>query len=206
MPQPLKQPTALNLSPCAIESQPKLTTLIVAISNRWNSIELLMSMLLSFMLRTERRVGVALYFSAASLQLRLELIVATARVAAPSDKLKTIEELTAQVRKRSGDRNKLVHCAWATSPDFPDALIRTEPAVYLAAWMSEFERVSKELASESQSQRPANELRVKVVDGADVYREKDFREILERLDELSVRIATFMIAWSGEKISSGSSP
>jgi hypothetical protein len=163
-----------------------------------------MATLLSTMLMTNRRMGVALYFSAASLPLRLELVRSAAQIVAPRDKLATIEKYADEVRKRGRDRNKLVHCQWATSRDFPDGLIRTDPAIYHSAWIREYESVADKLDALDPSEPLPHDISVKVTDGAEIYHEDDFREILERLNSLFERIAVFMISWAEERLKQAS--
>lgn len=200
MPQPLKRKTRINFDPAAIEKHPNLAAQIVSISNQWNSIEEMMSMLLSQLLKTDRRMGIALYFSVASLPLRLELIRKAARLMVGSDRLAIIEDICDEVRKRSQERNKIIHSQWATSADFPDALIRAEPATYRAAWISEYERISDAISEQISNESFPVDISVRVTEGAEIYCESDFVQTSERLEALFTRIVTFMLRWSEERI------
>ncbi len=194
MPQPLKQPTSLDFTQAGIESRPQLATLIVAICNSWSSIETNLAMFLSLMLRTDRAVGVAIYYSAASLPLRLELVKTVARMTMPADMISEVGALTDETRRRSTERYKIVHCTWATSIDHPDALIRVDPAGYGIAWLRDYEKRADTLRAH-QRLDPQN-----ITDGLEIYREPDFRHILEHLEAHFQRLIGAQMQWLDRRL------
>lgn len=194
MPQPLKQPTSLDFTQAGIESRPQLAALIVAICNKWSSIDTMLATFLSLMLRTDRAVGVAIYYSATSLHLRLELLKTVARMTMPADMISEVGALTDETRRRSAERNKIVHCTWATSIDHPDALIRVDPAGYDIAWLRDYEKRADTLRAH-QRLDPQN-----ITDGLEIYREPDFRHILEHFEAHFQRLIGAQMRWLDDRL------
>jgi hypothetical protein len=157
-------------------------------------------MLLGMMLRTERHLATAIYFSAASLPLRLEFVRSVAKSALPSATATQLQELLEDVRKRSLERNKVVHCEWATATEYPDALIRVEPATYHAAWMREYEIAAALHSQRVKDGKRTDDVRTAPIrEGLGVYKEHDFRDIIDRLESLFRGLCSFAIRWLDDR-------
>lgn len=124
MPHPLKRWTpTIHFTPNAVELRPDLAIAIARISADWAQVEWEVGKLLATILDTEFRTGVAMYLALMGSAAQEAALTAAASKMLSEDRQDELTTLLRDVRARSRERNRMIHCLWGTSPEFPTDLI-----------------------------------------------------------------------------------
>lgn len=188
MPQPLRAwpKSGIEFSRGVVAKRPDLAIAIARIVAEWSNVEVALGNLLGLMLETEAPIGAAMYMAltGSAAQYRVLSVAADARL--PTQDLKgKFELLIREVRKRSKERNAVVHCLWLACDDFPDALLNCPPEAHV-----------KDLAIAIHDRIKSGSLhkaRDEYIQAMKVYTAKDFADIEQRICETDAAIHSFIV-------------
>jgi hypothetical protein len=111
MPHPLKRWTpTIHFTPNAVELRPNLAIAIARISADWAQVEWEIGKLLATILDTESRTGVAMYLALMGSAAQEAAISAAANKMLSSERQDDLVALFSDVRARSRERNRVIHC------------------------------------------------------------------------------------------------
>jgi hypothetical protein len=182
MPQPLSRvrPKAYVLfDPKALTERPELAVLVARAIATWSEIEAQMGAILVRMLGAKAEPALAMFQALTSAPAQLAALDAAAETALPAQDKDLFDAVMVVVRSSAAQRHDLAHRQWGYSEEIKDALVLAE-----GKSMLHFERKKLDFlralamgdyfASDPEFPR----------DKVQVYRQKDFEEIISRMDAL----------------------
>ena len=175
-PQPLSRvhPTAnVRLSDDAISQRPKLSRFIPEIIARWTGIEIQLAATLSGFLRAEAAPVTAMLHAINSISTQMDMILAAGSSKLYDPELEALEAVVKIAKAAAKKRNRIVHHVWGLASELPDALLLVDPEACTEKYIK-----AQEAARSGQPAPEVNREQVMV------YREKDFIEILQELDNV----------------------
>jgi hypothetical protein len=186
-PQPLSRvhPRAIALaSPDAITQRPQLAPFIAEIIARWADIEANLRTILSYILRAEAGPVAAMLHAVISASAQMDMIVAAGREKLFDPELEMFEAVIKIARTAAKGRHAVAHHVWAYTTELPDALLLVEPEAYSEIFVD---------LQRAREQQPAGWIIIQPDrDRTMVYREGDFRQIIEDLKTVA-KCTTFLI-------------
>jgi hypothetical protein len=130
MPQPIRgRLTNLHFESERLASRADLAALLASAINEWSRTEGTIGLLLGNILKIRYSVATALPGSIINFSARIDLVNAAAQASLPDAQIVEIAALMAAVKKRSGERNEVVHGVWSISTDYPAKLILCDAQV-----------------------------------------------------------------------------
>lgn len=184
-PQPLSRvrPSAsVIVTPEAVSLRPKLSPLIAEIIARWASLEVGIGSVLSHILGTEAAPVAAMIHAVTSASAQMDMIEAAGWAKLFDPDLELFEALIKIARAAAKKRNTIAHHVWAYCPELPDALLLVEPE----AQSNVSVRVQQVLHPAPHAGTQSIWLNLSPdIEGVMVYRENDFRQIIEELNTVA---------------------
>jgi hypothetical protein len=111
----------------ALTKRPDLAIKIAQVSATWTEIEVSMGILLALIFQSSARIGVAMYLSLTGTAAQRSVLLAVAQESVPAELRDEFVDLLDEVRKRSGERNRIVHAMWGAHPSDAAALVNCRP-------------------------------------------------------------------------------
>lgn len=187
MPQPLSRVrpgASVAASPEAIELRPTLSPFIAEIIARWAYIEANIGTILSYILRTEAAPVTAMLHAINSASAQIDMIRAAGSAKLYDPALEAFEAVMKIAGTAAKKRHPIAHHVWAYSVELPDALLLIEPEAYTDMFV-QLQEMRKQprtgwIILEADKTRTM------------VYRENDFRQIIEEFKSVS-KCTTFLI-------------
>lgn len=198
MPQPLSRLRStvsdLTWGTKTLDDKPELAILVAAIFSEWAFIEMQLKNLMVIVLGTDAAAALAIYDSLDSPRQQMRALKAAAQAHLPSEKFDIFLAAISVVETAQRDRNKIAHWVWTSCPEFPDALILTDPS-YISEYMFKFQSCLESVLKRSFSEFDAKALVRQNAEKILVYRVDDLRRSLSVLEEARVvifRLGTFL--------------
>lgn len=193
-PQPLNRvlskPTNLSTSPLSLQRYPHLTVFIAQIIAGWAQLDATFGVMLTRMLEGSAKSSLAMYSTFQSVPAKIEALTAVAELSLTVERLALFKAIMKALRAVSKKRNPIAHDLWGFTEDLSDAYVllpasavhnhHASSGEYMAAW-----RAGKPVPD------PAT------LPGMDhsramVYRERDFHEIIQEIEELHNIASSFV--------------
>jgi len=138
MPQPIKS-LSIKINPHSLIERPDIACRIAVITSLWTDVEDELAFQFGAATLMQPAVAAAILGRVANVTTRLDMIETAFELAFPTDVVSRFQdELKPQIRKRSSERARLVHCHWVLHPDYPEHLIHvrglTDPQMQMTAY------------------------------------------------------------------------
>jgi hypothetical protein len=182
MPFPYTPKGKLVYGPEALLTKPELAAHIGAVATTWTIVEEGWGLILAEMLGADAKVGVKLYLELTGAGSQAAILRAVADERLNSELREDFAALLSEEKGRARERNRIVHGRWAIDPETPDGLILSERD-WLPRQIAEmnhyYGRKSRNVFAPSPP--PPRE----APNSYQIYRERDFRDVVERLRQFS---------------------
>ncbi|UCI17869.1 hypothetical protein FJ970_22570 [Mesorhizobium sp. B2-1-8] len=124
MPQPVRQKLkGYSTGYRVVLDRRELCTQIGVITNMWSMIEHELQLIYLRMLGRNAKAARIIYNAVPSDPARLQIVKRVAKEVLEPDDVAQLDKLLTAISARKKERNLVVHGRWATSADFPDALL-----------------------------------------------------------------------------------
>jgi len=179
MAQLAKDIGSLTFKPNFLLEKPELLARVGYIAAQWSEIEVLLGLLLANFLNLERKAALEMYMSFTNTYPREGLLKAAASTKLEKEIFDDFCDVyLKEIKNCAKQRNKVVHSGWATSNNYPDALIRIPLDKRV-----EFQEMSREIRVQSHSHSFKN-----FAQTLEVWTVKDFEDVSDKLEDLSCRL------------------
>lgn len=186
MPQPIRRHCDVNLG--GITQLPDHAAALGNIVALSGYLEALLGHLLAYLTGSGAAVTMAMFHAVTSTDAQRAMLVAAAEQMLAGAELEEFRDIMSEFRTRYGERSRLVHNLWGTSPDHPDKAIWCES--------KDATRFSMYLASARDTEEldlfvtgPDNQLWRK----CSTYTAKDLEDVHERLQIYAERVRQFVL-------------
>lgn len=126
MPQPTTGKINIRVSASDLLQRPEHATLLAIIAAHWAEIEDELALIFAYVAGTIPALAASVLGKVNNLNTRLEMVQTAIEVGIGTAAAARFErELRPAIRKRAGERSKIVHSQWAVHEEYPDAIIRT---------------------------------------------------------------------------------
>lgn len=113
--------------------QPQIAVLVAECIAEWAEIEATVGVILAVLLEASPNAALAMFRATENRSTQFKMVSAAAEQQIPQSEFDLLEAIfSAHVRPSAKDRDKLAHWCWGYSPQFPDALLLTEPTTKTA--------------------------------------------------------------------------
>jgi hypothetical protein len=175
------------------DRRPAFASYVAQIIAQWSYCEANLRSILTVLLSAEAGPVTAMVEALRSSTTQFDMIKAAALSKLIDPELASLEAVMALARKGARGRNRIAHDIWAFSDDLPDAIILVQPEGYSQIFVD----LQKYLAS-PLSAAPLPNVPIPFIgpspDKCFVYKEADFREILDDFDVIS-KCTTFLFRY-----------
>lgn len=175
-------------SPDALERRPQLAALLGLAIGTWSEIEVRLVLMLTAILKTTAPVAIAMVRVPRSSRTQTELIEAAGNNTLVGPELELFQAIMSIADRLLKKRNLLAHDPWGHCDELPDALLRIEADAAIQVMLN-FERLRRENAHFPDPPAQHSDLMIDPK-RAWVYRENDFREIVEEMNKLRLFITS----------------
>lgn len=109
-------------------SRPQIAIRVAECISAWAEIETTLGVLLALLLGVNAKAALAMYGTTENRTTQIKMLMAAAEHTVPQEESDILAAvLAAHARPAAKDRDKLAHWCWGSSPDFPEALLLTDP-------------------------------------------------------------------------------
>jgi hypothetical protein len=183
MPQPLRRwVDDITFRSEALSERPELAACIARVASSWARIEVMLGFLLGEMLGTEARTGVRMYLALTGSSAQDASLSAAAEFCLSADLQEEFTSLRREVRSCARQRNTIVHGIWGVTPKLPTSLVYCPPNSLIQG--------IADAAQPNGTPQPEALSRSFMTDLLE-YREKDFLNVIARLDATCEAIGKF---------------
>lgn len=184
MPQPIRHPCVVDLSGILrLEKHAAMLGSIVGISG---ILESQLGHLLAFLTGTSASVAMAMFHSVTSTDAQKAMLTAAAREELKGAELDEFNDIMEEFRTRYGERSRLVHNVWGTSPQHPDKAVWC-PAKATTSTSAKLAGVQEDNELDLLLQGPLGEL----WRSCSLYSLKDMQDVFWRLATYADRVREF---------------
>jgi hypothetical protein len=127
MPQPLRQPTILVMGHSVMKDRPDLAKDIATVVSQWSLLESLYSIILAMMAEPDPELVILIQNAIVGTGASDAMLRAVASAKLSTRLQDQLTKALTTTRQRARERNTIAHGVWATSEDYPRALILLDP-------------------------------------------------------------------------------
>jgi hypothetical protein len=183
MPQPLRRRVNLDFNPANVSTRAVLGMKIAHVVAHASLLETRLSGILAMLSGGNPEVTMAMFLAVNSTDAQRAMLRSAAEATLDGQELEALCDLLDEYRNRARERNKIIHGAWATCAEFPDALLLARTADIAA--------MHKRLALFTHQRGQFPDLTDGVWQNCMIYREQDFDQVIARLSAFDLQIIGF---------------
>jgi hypothetical protein len=148
----------------------------------WNEIDSHIAVFLAGLLGGEAQTVIKVYLALQTDGGRRSTIDTVTKLKLPATDLEQFQQIQLEIGRRYSERNKVVHGAWGTSPQYPDDLLWYDPRESAAA-LPQLMEADHPIALKAQLEE--------VNKGIRIYNERDLKDMVARFEETEEALKQF---------------